>query len=275
MRVKRIVLYFVSVFVLWSCGSFGSFKEEAEEFNIFPVSYDLQIGEKMAEEIASNPKKYPMLSPYRNVRLYAMVQAVVDSILQSTAIQHKKEFVWKVHLLKDDSIVNAFVTPGGYIYVYTGLLKSLEGEHQLAGVLAHEIAHADRRHATRQLTKVLGVDILLRVALSRLQKGAEWRSDVRKITEALIGLSFTRADEREADAKAVEYLCPTSYRADGIAEFFQQLYDQPQPPEFLSSHPHPKKRVKNVRALHKKLQCKGKQTYAERYNQLKALLPRP
>ena len=54
-------------------------------------------------------------------------------------------------------MLNAFCTPGGYIYVYTGLIKYLDNEAQLAGVLGHEIAHADLRHVTDQLTEQYGV----------------------------------------------------------------------------------------------------------------------
>jgi predicted Zn-dependent protease len=52
----------------------------------------------------------------------------------------------------NDTIVNAFATPGGYIYIYTGLMKFLDNEASLAGVVAHEIAHAEKRHVTQRLT---------------------------------------------------------------------------------------------------------------------------
>ena len=58
------------------------------------------------------------------------------------------EAIIKGNFVKNDSILNAFAIPGGHIYIYTGLLKYLDSEAALAGVLAHEIAHAEKRHAT-------------------------------------------------------------------------------------------------------------------------------
>ena len=72
-----------------------------------------------------------------------------------------------LRIIHDDSTLNAFCTPGGYIYIYTGILKFLDSEDEFAGVLGHEIAHADLRHSTRQMTKQYGVQILLRCSCWR------------------------------------------------------------------------------------------------------------
>ena len=68
-------------------------------------------------------------------------------------------------IIKDDNVQNAFATPGGHIYVFTGLIKFLDNESQLAGVLGHEMAHADRRHTSRQLQNEYGINLLLSVVL--------------------------------------------------------------------------------------------------------------
>ena len=62
------------------------------------------------------------------------------------------DFDWELKIIHDDETLNAFCAPGGYIYVYTGLIKFLAHEDNLAGVIGHEIAHADLRHSTQQLT---------------------------------------------------------------------------------------------------------------------------
>ena len=78
-------------------------------------------------------------------------------------VDFKDEFDWRLRIIHDDSTLNAFCTPGGYIYIYTGILKFLDSEDEFAGVLAHEIGHADMRHSTRQMTKLFGVQLLLDV----------------------------------------------------------------------------------------------------------------
>jgi predicted Zn-dependent protease len=57
---------------------------------------------------------------------------------------HSKDFSWRIRIIANDSVLNAFCTPGGYIYFYTGILKYLESEDQLAGVMGHEMAHAEK-----------------------------------------------------------------------------------------------------------------------------------
>ena len=63
----------------------------------------------------------------------------------SSYIKYKNVFPYKIEIIQDDSTVNAFCIPGGYIYVYTGLIKFLNNEAALTGVIAHEIAHAENR----------------------------------------------------------------------------------------------------------------------------------
>ena len=180
---------------------------------------------------------------------------------------YRDEFAWEVKIIKDDETLNAFCTPGGHIYVYTGLIKFLDSEDQLLGVMGHEIAHAAMRHSTRQLTKIYGIQILASIVTGKSDPGL-----VEQIALGLASLKFSRSHETEADSYSVEYLCGTTYNAAGAAGFFKKLEGQSQPPEFLSTHPNPGNRVENMEKQKQEKGCKGNLTNESKYAQIKALL---
>ncbi len=239
-------------------------------FNIFSIEDDITLGKQLSDTIALNPSEYPLLNESQWSEAYGHLNRMKDSILNSGSVTYKNEFVWQLKIVHDDNVLNAFCAPGGYIYVYTGLIKFLDSEDQLAGVLGHEIAHADKRHSTEQLTKLYGISLLLQVVLG--DNGAL----LGEIAAGLIALKFSRDNEEEADNFSVKYLCGTDYNAAGAGGFFQKLIDLGQAgstPEFLSTHPNPDNRVDNINAQKVTEGCSGTGTFDTRYDQLKASLP--
>lgn len=268
-QVQFKTIIFLSAFLLLSsCGVVGGGTGSSKGINLFSVDQDRQLGEKVATEIASDPQKYPILDSVRYHEVYALVYKIRNKILNSGKVTLKNDFRWPVKVIHDDSVLNAFCTPGGHIYIYTGLLKYLDSEDQLAGVLAHEIAHADQRHSTRQMTTMYGVEVLLNLL-------AGDRAMIKQITGSLIGLKFSRNHETEADQKSVEYLCPTDYNAYGGAGFFEKLQaaGQTKTIEFLSTHPNPGNRIAHFHSAKKALGCTGNKSYANEYKRMINLLP--
>ena len=236
-------------------------------FNLFTIQQDRELGHQVAHEIESHPAEYPVLDSASNVAAYRYIYDIRDKILSTGKVIHQDEFVWRIRIIKDDNTLNAFCTPGGYIYVYTGIIKYLEDESQLAGVMGHEMGHADLRHSTRQMTKIFGVQVLVSVTLGDT-------SLIGQITTALIGLKFSRQHETEADRMSVEYLCETDYPADGAAGFFEKIQAEGggSPPEFLSTHPSPINRIDNYHKWALNAGCPGREKYKERYEAFKRLL---
>jgi predicted Zn-dependent protease len=249
-------------------------KKRGGGFNIFSIQQDLDLGKQVSAEIDNNPKQYPQLPETgrngKNEQAYAYLRGIVDRILNSGKVTYRKEFPWRVKIIQNDTTLNAFCVPGGYIYVYTGLIKYLDTEDQLAGVLGHEIAHADKRHSTRQMTTQYGQQLVLDVVLGRNQ-GA-----LTKMAQSLLGLRYSRSHENEADQYSVEYLCGTPYRSDGAAGFFQKMLDSKQgggTPQFLSTHPNPQNRVQQITNKAKADGCKLDNYAAARYDYFKSLMP--
>ena len=266
--MMKIKIFSVALlFLLISFGGCKSIKKGYNELNFFSVAQDVELGKKVSMEIAANPKEFPVLPEKGNEAAYAYIRKISSKILNSGAVEYRSVFKWDLKIIKDDKTLNAFCTPGGYIYVYTGLIKALDNENQLAGVMGHEMAHAARRHSTRQLTKIYGLTF---VEEALLGKGTNSQEQMKQLAIGLIGLSFSREHETEADNYSVAYLCGTDYKADGCAGFFEKIKGQPTPPAFLSTHPSPVNRIQNIKA--KAVACKGTKEYKTEYQQFKSLL---
>lgn len=229
--------------LLFSCNGDGSGK-----INLYTIEDDIELGRQLRDEIASDPTTYPVLSETQYPEAYDHLYEIRDEILASGAVFHADDFDWELRIIHDDETLNAFCAPGGYIYVYTGLIKFLAHEDNLAGVIGHEIAHADLRHSTQQLTQTFGLSVLLAV-LTDSDPGL-----LGELVTGLINLSFSRSDEREADEASVDYLCNTAYAADGTAGFFEQL-EGFELPQFLSTHPSSETRVEDIIEYATTLEC--------------------
>lgn len=236
--------------------------------NLFTIQQDRDLGAQVAAEIDANRNEYPLLDSASNKAIYAYIYKIRDKILNSGKVAHKDDFGWRIRIIKDDNTLNAFCTPGGYIYVYTGILKYLDSEDQFAGVLGHEIAHADLRHSTRQMTKIYGIQTLLDILAGKQEM-------LKEVTAGLINLKFSRQHETEADQFSVEYLCPTDYNADGGAGFFQKIASEggAKQPQFLSTHPNPDNRIEHFHTAKKELNCTGNKDYKSDYKIMISRLP--
>ncbi|GAB4322452.1 MAG: hypothetical protein Kow00127_15100 [Bacteroidales bacterium] len=264
----RAIPFILLAVILFSCK-----KDDNSDptFNIFSIEDDIALGSQLKDEIHANPAEYPLVDPVTYKSAYDHLYRIRDSILSSGELIYGDRFDWEIDLIHDDSVLNAFCAPGGYICVYTGIIKFLDNEAQLAGVLGHEMAHADRRHSTDQLTKAYGIQILLGIALGNNPN--QLAEIAAQLAAGVATLAFSRDAEYEADEYSVRYLYPTSYDARGVGGFFLKLEGSPQPPEFLSTHPNPDNRYDNIEEIWSSLGGKEGNLYEESYNQLKASLP--
>ncbi len=219
---------------------------------LFSINNDISLGQQVADEIASMPEQFPILDRSANLEAYTYIENMMNSILASRSVSYRTEFPWKVNIIDDPEVLNAFATPGGQIYVYTGLIFFLDKEDDLAGVMGHEIAHADQRHSSKQLQRQYGVSVLLSI-ISGGDPGL-----LTEIATSLGTLKFSRDAETEADDFSVLYLADVDdYACNGAAAFFQKLEESnaSTPPEFLSTHPSPENRVADINAKAAEIGC--------------------
>ncbi len=152
--------------------------------------------------------------------------------------------------------VNAFALPGGFIYVNRGLIDLADTEDQLAGVMAHELAHVIGRHGTKQMSKqLLLMGIVGGASALAGAKSDKWGSIIA--TAGGVGMMFatmkySRNDEHQADALAAENLARAGYAPQGLVEFFERMDGSKagrleRTMALLSTHPPASERVKNLR----------------------------
>jgi len=237
-RTFYFIFFVLTLMLSTSCG----------KINLLSLEDERQLGEEAKAEIAANPAEYPILPKASYPQAYAFIEGVATNILNSGQVEHVNDFQWEVYIIKRDDVLNAFCTPGGKIYFYTGLMKYLDNSSAVAGVMGHEIAHADRRHSGKQLTSQMGLQILLQIVAGT--SGTDVAQMVGLLSQ-FGALKFSRDHESEADTYSVKYLCPTKFQSDGAYYFFQKLIDQGQgsgTPTFMSTHPDPGDRVNNIKS---------------------------
>jgi predicted Zn-dependent protease len=235
-----------------------------KKLNIFSISDDMQFGAQFDQEILSNPD-FIILNETQYRDAYDMINRFMTTLLATGKVEYADKFNWKVRIIKDDATVNAFAVPGGYLYFYTGLIKTLDNEAQFAGVMAHEMAHVARRHSTAQLTKAYGIDLLLSMLLGK--NSNQWVQIASEMASGLVSLKFSRNDEFEADKYAVNYTYVTDWDARGVADFFRKMDSHTPTPVFLSTHPSDKDRIAAVEKEWNTLGGKQGEYFEERYRQ--------
>jgi len=266
MRNSFVLTALVAGFMVFGMAG-CDFKKASQSINLFTVQDEIALGKEVEKEIQSDPKQFPILPEAGNEEVYSYVRGLAKKILNTGKVSYKDEFAWQVKIIDDDKTLNAFCTPGGHIYVYTGLIKFLDSEDQLMGVMGHEIAHAALRHSTRNLTKIYGIQVLYQIITGKAEPGL-----LEQIAFTLVSLKFSRDHETEADESSVTYLCGTTYNAAGAAGFFQKMKGESTPPVFLSTHPDPGNRILNMQKMKTELGCKGTMTNQSAYQAIKAKL---
>lgn len=136
----------------------------------------------------------------------------------------------------DHDMINAFAAPGGQIVLMRGLLEAASGPDEVAGVLAHEIAHVESRDVTRNTLRAAGSAGLLSLVLGDFAGGTL----AVVLAEATLSASYTRAAETAADSYALAMLADAQVSSAGLADFFARIGEMQGGlalPEYLSSHP--------------------------------------
>ena len=177
-------------------------------------------------------------------------QASLDALVERLAAATKTPYQFKVRI-SAHSDVNAFAAPGGYIVLFNGLIQSAQSPEEVAGVLAHEMAHTVKRHPTEGLIHALGIRLVIGLVIG---DASALTSGLAEVGENLIILSYNRDKEAEADRVGVEMLNRAGIRSDGLIAFFQQLQEKGKgaPPAalaFLSTHPLHEQRIDAIKPL--------------------------
>lgn len=184
-------------------------------------------------------------------------QYVADLLRRLVKAIPPQPFEFKAATILNNAL-NAFAVPGGYVYVFTGLIMNLNNEAELAGVLGHELAHVTQRHVASRLERAQFISLgALLAAVAGVAIGGP-AAAAAAMTAAGAGqsamLNYSRLDESEADNVGLQYLQKAGYPPEGLAGGFRVLRQKSkmagagQPPIYLSTHPAIGDRINTVLA---------------------------
>lgn len=216
-----------------------------KEMLLIDSAQEVQIGRSMADEIVK--KEIPPLADPAKQRF---VNAVGLRVAQ---VSDRQELIYRFQVL-DSADLNAFALPGGYVFIYRGLLDKLD-ESELAAVLAHEVAHVAAKHSVKRMQSELGYNVLLSLALVALNnKSPQLAENISGLSDVVYGLlskGYGRQDELLADQLAVGYLWRAGYDPYSLAGSLEILSKESGPGgrvfEILSTHPRMEERIKKAR----------------------------
>jgi len=210
---------------------------------IIPSSQEVAIGAGMAEQVEQSEKVLddPVWQSYLN-ECGQKIVAVCD----------RRDITYQFRVIESDQI-NAFAAPGGYVYFYTGLLREMDNEAEMAAVMAHEISHVVARHGIKRLQTALGVATAYQLVFGE-EGGSQVLNVAINVGLSLLFADYSRDNEREADSYGIHYMVKAGYHPDGAIGMFEKLAalggggDQGVFEKLASTHPATKERISNARA---------------------------
>jgi len=254
-KIMKLSLTLVSAVVLSGCVGGGGMPNAQQES---------ALGAQQERQVLSKVRTI------RSGKLYKAVRNVGSRIAR---VSGRPDFKWRYHLVKNNKQANAFVLPGGKVFVYTGLFKYAANESELAAVIGHEVAHALKSHgvkgaARKQKAGLLGA--LLQVGMGVAGVNTQTARQVNQVygQGASIGYikPYSRKNESEADAIGLILMAKAGYDPRAALSFWAKFGKQGQRvPEYLSTHPAPANRIAQIKRLMPKAMAVYKKSrYARR-----------
>src|SRR5262245_44375853 len=210
-------------------------------FNLFSTQQDIEMGRESARQA---DRELQILNDRQST-------SYIDSLGRQLAAHspgEKYPFQFKI---VNDTAINAFALPGGFIYVNRGAIDAADQEAQIAGVIAHEIGHVVLRHGTHQVSKAYALQ-----APFAILGGALGSNSIGSVL-AQLGVGFglnayflknSRDAETQADLMGTQILHDSGYDPRAMVEFFEKIQKESKgrAVEFFSDHPNPENRISNV-----------------------------
>jgi predicted Zn-dependent protease len=203
-----------------------------------------QIPVEWEESIGANAQA-EFLASQSVIKAGPAVDAVTAITARLAEQVPDNRYTFKVTVVRSD-VVNAFALPGGYVVVFTGLLKKAEDPDEVAGVLAHELNHVLHRHGLERIVKTVGLVAVGTILLGDQQGMAGL---AKRLGVELLSLKFGREQETEADMDGLRLLHRAKIPPQGMIRFFERLAEHDtRETEWMSTHPMSKGRAERLKA---------------------------
>jgi predicted Zn-dependent protease len=247
--MKRALLACLLLALLPGCAQVAEATRPATEAIgkvLLTPEQEKQLGEQLSVQVQQQEKvlQQPEVQSY--------VDRVGRQVLSSISDKQRRQLQYSFTVLDNPETVNAFALPAGYIYVYSGLLRAVQSEAELASVLAHEIAHVVADHPSQQLASAVGLQALEQLALGK-NPGLVAQLGATIAAQGYLAAN-TREQEQEADTLGLGFLAGSGYDPQAMPRFFNELASMSKSnPNFVESffatHPAPAERAQRLEAL--------------------------
>jgi Zn-dependent protease with chaperone function len=218
-------------------------REVKPGWNLFSKQQDVELGREAAGQVE---RQMPVI---HDGQLQDQIERIGRRLV-STGMADEYPYTFKV---VNEPSINAFALPGGPTYVHTGLIKAADNEAQLAGVMAHEIAHVALRHGTNQASKANALQLPAMILGGLVGGNGGMLGQLAQLGIGLgansVLLKYSRDAETQADVLGSRMMAKAGYNPLEMARFFEKLESQGGRgggPQFLSSHPNPGNRMKVI-----------------------------
>jgi len=211
-----------------------------EEQYYYSTDQEVQMGKSIARQIDKEEKMAEDL---------LMQKRVEDIGKKIVAVCDRKDIDYTFKVLDSDE-VNAVSLPGGYIYIFKGLIEKVDNDDELAGVIAHEVGHIVARHSIKKLQGSQLFSILRILAATAQPSGEVGNAADAAFTQLMLG--YSREDELLADQLGARYEKLAGYDPHGMITFLEKLQQinrrrAPQPPVYFKTHPYAPDRIRVVK----------------------------
>ena len=239
----KLIYAFLLSFFLISCST-TPYTHRKQVILLSPAQ-EMAMGYQAEREILAKA------SINHDPRLNAMVRRVGMRIAKAA---NRPDYHWSFHVINGNQI-NAFCLPGGKIFVYTGLLKLIDNDDQLATVIAHEVAHAIARHGAERISMMQLGDLGRKLAIKAA--GARYQNVINQVygigANYGVFLPYSRKFEYEADEIGIYLMAKAGYDPNQAIVFWKKMMqytkNMRKPPEFASTHPSDINRIRRIQAI--------------------------
>ena len=236
---KFLLIFFVLAgFLLSGCATEYNLGTRQEEWFYYSTDKEINIGKSIAKEVE---KKYKFVDDP------LVVNRIEDIGRRVAAVSDRKDVDYHFYALNDEE-VNAVAVPGGFVYVFKGLIDKVQSDDELACVIAHEVGHVVARHSIKKLQALMGYS-LLRILLA--QAGSGELSTGADVAFDQMLLAYSREDELLADKLGTRYAELAGFNPYAMVTFLERLREidkyKIKPLSYAKTHPYIPDRIRVVK----------------------------
>lgn len=239
-KILGLLIFIFNCIILCGCMTEYNLVTKQEETYFYSTDKEVNMGQSIDKQIALQ---------YKEVSDPLIEKRVEDIGKKIVAVCDRKDIDYHFKVLAEDEI-NAVSLPGGYVYIFKGLVDKVDSDDELAAVIAHEVGHIVARHSIKKLQAQMGYTLLRVLIAQASQSGNVGDAADLAFTEVMLG--YSREDELLADQLAARYTKLAGYNPRGMIQFLEKLQEinkrkPPRPYSYFKTHPYAPDRIRVVK----------------------------